>query len=348
MVMKRWYRYITICFVVLLLSSCSSVSIYPFPIPSALDPHGPIAAHQADLWWVMLAFTTAVFLLVVFLLFAAIFRRRWATSTTAPDSKGGDLGRKWLIIGGIALPLVVISILFGYSVSTFSFVESLKDNPEEIIKVIGHRWWWEVEYPGHNITTANEIHIPVGVPVQLELEAADVIHSFWVPELSGKLDVVPTEINHLNLQVDDVGIYHGQCAEYCGIQHANMGFLVIAESNEDFNAWLDEQQQSIKTPTDQSVLQGQQVFMSAGCVFCHTVVGLDDKAIDRSAVDLGPDLTHIQSRMMIAGATLTNNRGNLEGWIANAQNVKPGVLMPNMSLNSQDLQAVLAYLEYLK
>jgi cytochrome c oxidase subunit 2 len=313
-----------------------------------LDPHGPGAARLADLWWVMLAFGTAVFVLVIALLFAALLRRQRGTSDTTPDSKGPDTGHRWLILGGIALPLVVISIVFGYSIYTLAAVEKPNDQPPFKIEVVGRRWWWEVYYPDYGITTANEIHIPVGVPVQIELKSADVIHSFWVPELNGKTDAIPTVINHLTLQADRAGVYRGQCAEFCGLQHAHMGILVVAQSNEDIDNWLKAQQQPAATPTDQTALQGQQVFMSAGCVFCHTVRGLDDKSIDRSSVDLGPDLTHIYSRLAIAGASLTNNRGNLSGWIVDAQHVKPGSLMPNMQLNSEDLQALLVYLETLR
>jgi cytochrome c oxidase subunit 2 len=150
------------------------------------------------------------------------------------------------------------------------------------------------------------------------------------------------------LQADKPGVYRGQCAEFCGLQHAHMGLMVVAESGDDFNKWVKAQQQPAAAPTDPAALQGQNVFMSAGCVFCHTVRGLDDKQIDRSSVDLGPDLTHISSRMTIAAASLEQNRGNLAGWIVDAQHVKPGSLMPNMQIDSQDLQALLDYLETLR
>ena len=209
---------------------------------------------------------------------------------------------------------------------------------------MGRRWWWEVKYPDQGVTTANEIHVPVGTPVSFQLESADVIHSFWIPELHGKMDLIPTRINNLTLQADKAGIYRGECAEFCGLQHAHMGFMVVAQSDADYADWLNAQQQDAPTPADQAAQQGQQVFIAAGCVFCHTVRGLDDKSIDRSGVDLGPDLTHLASRLTIAGASLTQNQGNLAGWIVDAQHVKPGSLMPNVQLNSQDLQSLLAYL----
>jgi cytochrome c oxidase subunit 2 len=295
----------------------------------------------------MLVLGTAMWLLVVGFLFAALLRRQRGDSQTAPESRGGDEGRRWPILGGIFLPAVVLAIVFGYNIYTLAAIEKPKGPSEVQIEIVGRRWWWEVKYPDQGITTANEVHIPVGVPVQVKLQAADVIHSFWIPQLYGKMDLIPTRTNFITLQADQAGVYRGQCAEFCGLQHAHMGFLVVAQSQEDFDQWAKAQAQSAAAPTDQTALQGQAVFLSAGCVFCHTVKGLDDKQIDRSSVDLGPDLTHLASRLAIAGASLDNNRGNLAGWIVDAQHVKPGSLMPNMQLSSKDLQSLLVYLESL-
>jgi cytochrome c oxidase subunit 2 len=197
------------------------------------------------------------------------------------------------------------------------------------------------------VITANEIHIPVGKAVEIQLQTADVIHSFWVPELHGKMDLIPARINKIVIQADKAGVYRGECAEFCGLQHAHMGFMVVAESQADYDNWVKAQQQPAVQPANQTALQGQQVFMSVGCVFCHTVRGLKDKEIDRSSVDLGPDLTHLDSRLTIAGASLTKNRGNLAGWVVDAQHIKPGALMPEMDIDSEQLQALLAYLETL-
>jgi cytochrome c oxidase subunit 2 len=258
------------------------------------------------------------------------------------------VGRRWLLGGGIALPLVVLAIVFGDTVYTLAAVEALQGQPAVQIHVIARQWWWQVDYPQQGITTANEIHVPVGIPVRIQLESADVIHSFWVPQLAGKMDLIPTRINNVTLQADQTGVYRGVCAEFCGLQHAHMGFLVVAQSEGDFNAWLAAQQRPATAPTDPSARQGQRVFVSVGCVFCHTVRGLDDKSIDRSAIDLGPDLTHLSSRLTIAGASLSQNRGNLAGWVVDPQHVKPGARMPNQYLNSEDLQALLAYLATLQ
>ena len=347
MSVKRFCYYIFYSFTFLLISACSEVPISPGHTPSALSPHGVGAARIAELWWVMLGLGTAIFLLVVGLLFAALLRGRRGTNTTMPDSSGGDTGRNWPIFGGIALPIVVIGIVFGYSIYTLATIENPQTKAPIKIEIVGRRWWWEVKYPDQGVTTANEIHIPVGVPVQLQLQSADVIHSFWVPELHGKMDLIPTRINNLTLQATETGVYRGQCAEFCGLQHAHMGFMVVVQSREDFNNWLNTQGQPAAASTDPAAMQGQQVFMNAGCVFCHTVKGLDDKQIDRSGIDLGPDLTHLASRLTIAGASATNNKGNLAGWVVDAQHVKPGSLMPEMYINSQDLQNLLAYLETL-
>jgi len=344
---KRLYRCVTLFFTLLSIGACSQVPISPPQTPSALDPHGPAAARLAELWWVMFGFGAAIFLLVIALLFAALLRGRRGTSDTVPDRASLDTGRNWPIWGGIVLPLIVIGIVFGYNIYTLAAVENPFGKPAVKIEVVGRRWWWEVKYPEQSVITANEIHIPVGVPVQIQLQSADVIHSFWVPELHGKMDLIPTRINKIVLQADQTGVYRGECAEFCGLQHAHMGLMVVAEKKADFDNWINAQKQPAVAPTDQIAQQGQQVFMSAGCVFCHTVRGLEDKEIDRSSVDLGPDLTHLDSRLTIAGASLTKNRGNLAGWIVDAQHVKPGSLMPNIYISSEDLQALLAYLETL-
>ena len=344
---KRLGRYGFLFVYYLLISACSRLAISPSNTPSTLNPHGPAAARLTELWWLMFWLGTAVFVLVLALLIAAVLRGRRGTSATDPDSQSIDTGRNWPILGGILLPLVVIGIVFGYNIYTLAAVENPHGKPDVQIQVVGRRWWWEVKYPDEGVITANEIHIPVGKPVEIQLQTADVIHSFWVPELHGKMDLIPTRINKIVIQADKAGVYRGECAEFCGLQHAHMGLMVVAQEQADYDSWVKAQQQPAAQPTDPTAQQGQQVFMSVGCVFCHTVRGLEDKEIDRSSVDLGPDLTHLDSRLTIAGASLTKNRGNLAGWIVDAQHVKPGALMPEMDIDSQQLQALLAYLETL-
>ncbi|MGH2350349.1 MAG: cytochrome c oxidase subunit II, partial [Chloroflexota bacterium] len=212
---------------------------------------------------------------------------------------------------------------------------------------IGHQWWWEFQYPELGVTTANELHIPVGVPINLELESADVIHSFWVPHLAGKTDAIPGRVNRLWFLADEPGTYNGQCAEFCGIEHALMRMLVIAESQSEFDAWV-RNERSIPafaaTPTaqDSLVTRGAQLFANGVCITCHTIRGTAAQG------KVGPELTHVGSRQTIAANTLPNTPEGLERWLRNPQAVKPGNLMPNLNLSDEDIDALVAYLQSLK
>lgn len=330
-----------------LLAACTPAPLSPPGTPSTLDPRGPGAARLSELWWLMFAISAFVTVLVIGLTIAAVLRRRRATADTTPEITSGDTGRNWILLGGIALPLVLLSITFGYSIYTQAAIDSIGGETLKI-EVVGRRWWWEVKYPDQGVISANEMHIPVGVPVEVKLESGDVIHSFWVPQLHGKLDLIPRRANVITLQADEAGLYRGECAEYCGNQHAHMHFMVVAEDRAAFDAWISAQQQPASPPDAEAAQRGQQVFLEAQCVVCHTVRGLQDTSVDASEIDLGPDLTHLASRLTIAGASLSLNRGNLAGWIVDAQHVKPGALMPNMNLESEDLQDLLAYLESLR
>lgn len=326
-------------------AACSSAPISPSDTPSALDPRGAGAAQILPLLDLFIAIAVFVVLLVAGLMIAALLRNRRATSQTLPEGDSDD-GRRWLIWGGIVLPIILLAIAFGSTVHTLAAISAPKDPPLSI-HVTGRQWWWEVNYRDQGFATANEVHIPVGVPVEIVLQTGDVVHSFWVPQLHGKMDAVPGRVNTLTLQADEAGVYRGECAEFCGLQHAHMGLMVIAESQEAFDQWVTAQQQPSETPQDATALRGMEVFLNAGCANCHVVRGLDDTSVDASVIDLGPDLTHLHTRLTLAGATLTNNRGNLAGWVVGAQHVKPGSLMPNMDLSGEDLQALLAYLESL-
>jgi cytochrome c oxidase subunit 2 len=214
------------------------------------------------------------------------------------------------------------------------------------VRVTGHQWWWEVEYrdssPQDWAFTANEIHVPVGRPVVFELRANDVIHSFWVPNLGVKRDMIPGDENSVWFQADTAGVYRGQCAEFCGHQHAKMAFQIVAEPPERFAAWLERQRDTARTPADSVAARGQEVFLGSTCVMCHTVSGTP------AGSRIGPNLTHLAGRRTIAAGSLPNTRGNLAGWIVDPQRIKPGVRMPPNALAPDDLQALLAYLESLK
>ena len=214
------------------------------------------------------------------------------------------------------------------------------------IQVIGHQWWWEVVYPNtdpsQQVTTANEIHIPVGVPVVLNTASRDVIHSFWAPNLQGKRDLIPGYTTALWFEADRPGVFRGQCAEFCGLQHAKMAFYIVAEEPAKFQDWLQHQIAPAPSPDTDQKRRGQQVFESNACVMCHTVRGT------LAGSRVGPDLTHVASRISLAAGTLPNNPGNLAAWIVDSQSIKPGNRMPPNMLPASDLQDLLAYLESLK
>jgi cytochrome c oxidase subunit II len=311
---------------------------------STLHPAGPAAARIADLWWLMLAIACAVFVLVMVVLFRAFTHRGFrAEPGAASDDRGPT---KWVIAGGVALPAVVLAPLFIFTLHTFSQLTPPEgDDPIEVV-VTGKQWWWEVQYTGNQpqdrIRTANEIHIPVGRPVRIQLRSSDVIHSFWVPNLQGKLDLIPGRVNTTWIQADSAGVYRGECAEYCGLQHARMQFRVVAQPPEEFAAWQEEHRQPARPATDSAAMAGQAVFLSSGCALCHEVRGTPARGT------AGPDLTHIASRRTLAAGTLPNTKGHLGGWIGNPQAIKPGNKMPRIPLPPEQLQVLLTYLNTLR
>ena len=208
------------------------------------------------------------------------------------------------------------------------------------VEVVGHQWWWEYRYPDLNVVTANELHVPVGVPLRLELTSNDVIHSFWAPQFGWKKDAIPGKTNTMPVQVDQPGVYDGTCTEYCGTQHAWMRVRVVAQSTDEFNAWVQQQQQPASSSQDPTAARGQQVFTGSTCVNCHTLRGTTANG------QVGPDLTHFGSRSIIGAGVLENTPDNLRQWISNPQAIKPGVLMPGYSsLSDDDLTALVTYLE---
>jgi cytochrome c oxidase subunit II len=226
---------------------------------------------------------------------------------------------------------------------------ALSSQPEQdilTIEVVGHQWWWEVQYddplPVRTLKTANEIHIPTGQMVLLKLTSRDVIHSFWAPNLHGKKDLIPGHVNLMWIQADNPGVYRGQCAEFCGAQHAHMAFRVVAEPPDQFADWYDKQLRPADTPADTARQHGQQVFLTSRCVMCHTIRGTTAAAVS------GPDLTHLASRETIAADTLPNTPDHLGRWVVNSQAIKPGNQMPPNELSSEDLQSLISYLESLQ
>jgi len=313
-------------------------------LQSVLQPAGPQAERVHALWNFMLAVSVIVYVVVVGVLLLATFRPRHSEAELA-EGAPGERGVTRLV--SLATAVTVLT-LFAFLLFDFSTGRALTSSvkPAVSIEVTGHQWWWEATYyhdiPNKRVTTANEIHIPVGRPVLLRLNSQDVIHSFWAPDLNGKRDLIPGKESSLWLEADTPGVYRGQCAEFCGYQHAKMAFLIVADRPADFQRWYAAQADTAKTPTDSLTSRGLEVFLTSPCVMCHTIHGTP------AGATLGPDLTHVASRRYIGAGALPNTRGNLAGWILDAQGIKPGAHMPPNSLSPADLQALLAYLGTLK
>lgn len=301
---------------------------------SIVDPHTVEADRTAALTWFMFALAGLISLVVFVLLLVGLFTR--GSGVEEPH-----WWRRFVIGGGIVLPAVVLATLSGLTVWALA-TDPGADPGDVHVTVIGHQYWWEVRYPGTDAVTANEIHVPVGRTIRFDLEATDVIHSFWAPSLGGKVDTIPGRTNHLSMTIDTPGTYRGQCAEYCGVQHANMAFDVVAESEDDFRAWLADQATDATAPDTGLARQGRDVFEHQACAGCHTIRGTDATAT------VGPDLTHVGSRRTIAALTLHNDPDRLRGWIGNAQAIKPGSKMPQLDLSEDQLDAVVAYLDQLE
>jgi cytochrome c oxidase subunit II len=304
--------------------------------PSTLDPHGTGATRVAGLWWLLFWIATAVAVVVFSLLAVALARRR---GEDVRIREGGGTGL--VVVGGAVLPAIILAVVFIVGVRDQA---ELARTPATglTIEVLGHDWWWEVRYPDEGVVTANEIHVPVGRPVRFRLFSTDVNHSFWVPQLMPKKDLLAGQWTETWGTATRGGVYRGQCAEYCGLQHANMAFLVVADAPADFDRWLAAERAPAVAPVTEPARRGQDAFLRNSCASCHTLRGT------AAAGRLGPDLTHFGSRRTIGAATVPNNRGNLGGWIANAQTVKPGNGMPPQPLDPDELQAILAYLESLR
>jgi cytochrome c oxidase subunit 2 len=282
---------------------------------------------------------TAIYVIVMGALVAAL-RRRGSERVPAERTLARTVAAASGVTIAILFGLLVASVATGRAVASIGSAEGL------VIEVTGNQWWWDVEYlnpePSLRIRTANELHLPVGRQVRIELKANDVIHSFWVPNLQGKMDLIPGRENVLWLQVDKPGIYRGQCAEYCGLQHAHMAFSVIAEPTDAFERWVTAQRRIAPPPATPEQQRGLEVIERGPCGMCHAVLGTT--AGGRTA----PDLTHIASRSTIAAGTAPNTPGYLAGWIADPQHLKPGAKMPSTGLSADDLLAVVAYLEMLE
>jgi cytochrome c oxidase subunit II len=318
----------------------------------ALDPASPQASEIAWLLWVFLVVCTVVLALVLLWLAIVVLRARRVQSSAVADTPPippdvGDVRRMTLLVGGATAATIVT--LFALLIADFSVGRALQPpatGDALTIKITGRQWWWHIEYldrqPSNNISTANELHLPLGRPVQLLLQSNDVIHSFWVPSLQGKRDLVPGHQTALWITPERAGTFRGQCAEFCGYQHAHMGLVIVVEAPEAFAAWQEAQRKPAAEPTSDRERKGRDVFLNRTCAMCHTIQGTPANS------RVGPPLTHFASQQTLAAGSFPNNRGHLGGWILDPQAMKPGVRMPANPLSADELHALLDYLEILK
>ncbi len=330
----------------LVLSACAGHQ------QSAVDPVGPQSDRIDSLWWLFFWLLGAIFAAVMVVLLITLTRRRPSVEQQSVETRHKPTNETesrlrrvvtTAIIATIAIlfVLIVLSVRTGKADSDLRF----KKNPLTI-EVTGNQWWWQIRYinddPTQTLVTANEIHIPVGRPVQIRGLSNDVIHSFWVPNLNGKRDLIPSHTTTEWIEADHPGLYRGQCAEFCGLQHAHMAIWVVAEPETKFKSWMQAQLQPSAAPATPVQQRGQQVFMNNACIFCHQIRGTT------AGGQNAPDLTHFGSRRGIAANTVPNTKGNLAGWIVDPQSMKPGNHMATIALNSTDLQPLIEYLESLK
>ncbi|HEY2353605.1 MAG TPA: cytochrome c oxidase subunit II [Gaiellaceae bacterium] len=307
---------------------------------STLTPHSHAAADVANLFWVMMGVAFGGLALIVGMLVWSRVRRGSRVSERAT----------WLVVVGmgVVFPLAIVSALF---VVSDALLINVTDAPAAgttalTVDAIGHDWYWEFRYPGtgssSGAVTADEMHMPVDTPVNLVATTADVIHSFWVPELNRKIDTIPGQRNRIELDANAVGVYRGQCAEFCGIQHAHMSMVVVVQTKAAFATWLRNEEAPARAPATAVEREGESTFSTAGCASCHAIRGTSASGY------VGPDLTHLGSRSWLAGLVLRNTPPNLARWISEPQQIKPGNEMPDLTLSPAQLHGLVAYLESLK
>jgi len=296
-----------------------------------LHPVGPAAERVATLWWVMFGVYGVIFLLTLGLLALGLGLAR---------REQLELRNGFIVITGIVVPTLILTVMLIYTIEVTR--AGVDREPSFRVEVIGHRWWWEVRYPDYTVVDANELHLPAGELVELELRSADVIHSFWVPNLAGKMDMFPEHKTVLQIQADRPGVFRGQCAEYCGTQHALMAFRVVAHERGELDDWLARAERAERGERGQepALARGRAVFLDAGCGECHRVAGV-------SVGNAGPDLTLIGGRLTIAAGVFPNTDEHLGWFIEDPQSMKPGTKMPPASLRPDDLQALVAYMRSL-
>jgi cytochrome c oxidase subunit 2 len=321
---REWRYRLVLALPLVCLSGCGGGQ-------STLSPHSGPARTISSLWWIMFVGSALVFALVVALIAVGLLKRR----RTSP-------GTKFVVGLGVVLPVVVIVSLFVLTLDALPKTSPSSAKTRFQVDVVGREWFWDVSYPATGARTANEIHIPVGVPVDVRVTSSDVIHSLWVPELNRKVDAIPGHPNDVVFDAREAGVFRGQCAEFCGLEHAHMALEVVAEPRAAFDDWLHRASAPAPPPANARLERGQQVLLGSDCEYCHRIAGTN------ASGTVGPDLTHIASRLSLAAATIPNSRGYLAGWILDPQHIKPGNKMPATNLSGPDLQALLDYLESLR
>jgi cytochrome c oxidase subunit 2 len=305
---------------------------------------GPAAERIGELFWAMTILGAVVFAIFCVALVYGLIHRR--DPVRAPSAERDRRGARTIVWLGAVVPALILVPLFVWTVQTLDALDPRAARPDLVVDLVGKQWWWEVRYrdpdPGRVFVTANELHIPVGKRVEVRLTSTDVIHSFWVPALQGKTDLIPGRENVSWIQADRPGVYAGRCAEYCGTQHATMGLLVIAEPQSDYDTWAARQRRPAAAPRDSLAAMGRDAFLGSGCAFCHAVRGT------RAGGNAGPDLTHVAGRRTLASALLPNTPGHLGGWIANPQALKPGSRMPRLPMSSEQFRLIHRYIQTLE
>ena len=333
-----------VALLIVALTSCGHTSLPQ----DAMNPHGHYSRITYNLIVPVFVVAGIVFVLVQGLVLYCVIRFRRRSEDEAPKQIHGNtrLEITWTVLP--ALTLLIVGIF------TVKYIFDLSARPKgsDVIQVnvTGHQWWWELNYPAQGVTTANELHIPTHQPVDIALTSVDVIHNFWPPELAGKIYAIPNHLNHMTIEADTPGVYFGQCAEFCGMSHANMRFRVVAQTPEDFQAWAAANRTDGVTnvaytlpdpETQADANAGAQLFRTKGCAGCHSITGY-------SAGKVGPNLTHLQQRTLFAGAIFDLNDNNLRTWLRNPPAAKPGSKMPNLNLSEDEITKLIAYLDTLK
>lgn len=312
--------------------------------PDTLNPAGSGAERIATLWWVLLSMAAVVFVIVMaFIVVSALTKRRRVP--------GGWSDRRFILVGGLVIPFLIVTVV---GVLSVLYTRTLNDTADASgaplhVDVIGHRWWWEVRYRDSGFVAANELRVPVGRRVEVSITSVDVIHSFWVPQLAGKTDAIPGQPNHMAFDVSRPGVYWGECAEFCGVQHTKMAIPVVAMSGDDYAHWTathpappTRRQPATDADRGQQARAGAQIFQEQSCAGCHTIDGTDAHGT------IGPNLSDIGERQTVGAGALLNSEDHLAEWIRHTQTVKPGALMPTLDLSDDEVAKLAAYLTSLR